>query len=226
MNYPYTVLYLVSAFLIGSLPVGEISCRLLGRGSLFRPGEWGPMYTGDVFEALGRPLGLLVTLLDMAKGWVVVTHLIHFVLGEGWEKVWWTVSLGGLLVVVGHCHSLFLGFRGGRGVATSGGVLLTLLPVPTIAALILWVSLAFWGLSTRPGTISAASAMPLFSALWVWWHPEEAFYLYVVVFLSVWTVFEYRATMLMYIGMGRKTAPPPSSEAVSAPVEPPPSPKN
>ncbi|HNV71745.1 MAG TPA: glycerol-3-phosphate acyltransferase [Candidatus Ozemobacteraceae bacterium] len=199
----YISLYFFAAFLVGSIPVGELICRLTGKGSLFVPGEWGPLRIGGVFEKLGRPLGLVVTLIDALKGWFVVWPLITIVFNDpNYHEYWYIVSGGGLAVVIGHCHSLFLGFRGGRGAATTSGVMFALMWQPTLAAMVVWGVCAYWALSTRPGTLISAGALPIFCLIWIWvFRPEDSLYLYVVAALAIWTVFEHRITLLRYLGL-------------------------
>ncbi|MFZ2955340.1 MAG: glycerol-3-phosphate acyltransferase [Candidatus Ozemobacteraceae bacterium] len=215
--------YFLTAYLIGAIPTGSIAAYLGGKESLFPPGERTPHRAGDVFKILGRPLGLLVTILDILKGCIAVWPLIDFMLGPEERFTWWVVGFGGLLAVIGHCHSIFLGFRGGRGTATSFGVLVSLLPGPAILACFLGGSLAFWGLSTRPGVISAAGAMPLFSIPWVLWvQPERINYLFVVVFLTLWTFYEHWESLAGYMGL-RVCPPPPPAIVPSEKLETPPS---
>ncbi len=199
---PYLI-YLFLAYMVGSIPFGVLAAKILGKGPIFEPGERNPKHAGDVFKILGNKLGVIVTILDFGKGLFVVWPLITILLGEPGHITWWVVSLGGLFVVIGHCNSAVLGFRGGRGLATSFGVLFPILPFPAIGACLVWAALSFWGLSTRPGALSAAGAMPFFSIPYCLYYPEKLFYLYAVAFLSLWTMWEHRATLAKYLGMAK-----------------------
>ncbi|MBF0409492.1 MAG: glycerol-3-phosphate acyltransferase [Candidatus Riflebacteria bacterium] len=197
-----TIYYYLAAYLVGSIPTGYLASKSMKKEEFFKPGERSTRRAGDVFKLLGMKVGLFVTFLDVLKGWFSVSYLINLFIGPEGHDIWWIVSLGGLCVVIGHCHSIWLGLRGGRGLSVSGGVLLALLPVPTILATLVWAALAFWGLSTRPGALSAAGAMPLFSIAWIWYfQSDKLFYLYVVAFLSLWAMFSYRASLKSYLGM-------------------------
>lgn len=198
------ILYFIGAYLVGSIPTGYIAARLKCKASIFEPGNRQAMRIGDVFKILGTPLGLFVTLLDLLKGTFAVWPLITLVIGYEGHGDWRIVSLGALLVVIGHCNSAFLGFRGGRGLATTFGVLFPLLPGPAFISCLIWAGLAFWGLSTRPGALSAAGAMPILSVLWIWFFQTERLdYLYVVAFLSIWTLWEQRQSLQSYIGLSQ-----------------------
>jgi len=196
------ILYFLASYLLGSIPTGTIAAFLMKKESVFKPGERTTKHAGDVFNILGFKIGILVTLVDVIKGYLAVSPLISWIIGAQGHLDWWVVSGGGLLVVVGHCNSALLGFRGGRGLATSFGVLFTLLPIPSLVTCIIWACLSFWGLSTRPGALSAAGAMPIFSIPWVLFiEKEKLFYLYVVAFLSLWTMWEHRQSLLGYLGL-------------------------
>jgi glycerol-3-phosphate acyltransferase PlsY len=210
--------YLITTLFIGSIPTGYIAARLMGKESIFPPGERSPKNPGDVFRILGRGVGLLVTFIDFSKGYLAVSFLVTFFLGKTGQLDWRIVSAGATLTILGHVSSPWLGFRGGRGFATSFGVMLHVLPIPTLLSGILWMSLAFWGLSTRPGILSFASAMPLFSLVYiVFFDFDHLFYLYLVAFISLLTMFEYRLPLKQYMGIPISSSPPPAPPSAPHP---------
>lgn len=197
------LIYLGACFLIGSIPFGEIISRLKSGNSLIQEKTRTTVPPARMFELLGIPLGIIICLFDFLKGFLASYPLAVALLGPEPYHAWGWVSLGGLLTVIGHCNSIFLGFKGGRGLAPTFGVMATLLPVPAVFAFIIGLWLAFWGLSTKPGALSAAGAMPLLSIIWVMAiRPEELFYLYIVAFMSLWTFWEHRDELKSYMGMG------------------------
>jgi glycerol-3-phosphate acyltransferase PlsY len=196
------LIYLTTCFFIGSIPFGELLSRLKTGKSMIQPGSRTTVAPAQMFELLGIPLGILICLLDFFKGFLVSYPLAIYFLGETPYSSWGWISLGGLLTVIGHCNSIFLGFKGGRGLSPTFGVMATLLPIPAIFAFLLGLFLAFWGLSTKPGALSAAGAMPLLSIVWVLAiKPEELFYLYIVAFMSLWTFWEHRDELKSYMGI-------------------------
>jgi glycerol-3-phosphate acyltransferase PlsY len=199
--------FAILSYFVGCIPTGTIFSKIKGKSSLLEPGTRSTKMPGEIFKILGIPTGIIVSLLDTLKGFLVVTFLLKYLLGPSALDSWWTVSLGAMLVVIGHCNSALLGFRGGRGLAPIFGVSLAILPVPAILSCLLGLSLAFWGLSSKPGALSAAGAMPLFSILWVsTLSPNTNInYLYVVAFLSLWTMWEQRDELKNYMGI--KTNP-------------------
>lgn len=201
--------YLSACFLIGSLPIGEIIARIKAGSSLILPGSRSTRPPGEMFDMLGIPTGILICLLDGLKGFIAVYPMARYFFGENPWQFWWIISLGGFLTVFGHCNSLFLGFRGGRGLAPTFGVMITILPVPALIASIIGFCLAFWGLSSKPGALSAAGAMPLLSIAWVMLiKPEEINYLYIVATMSIWTMWEHRDELLSYMGIRPGHIPP------------------
>ncbi len=201
------LIYLFACFIIGSIPLGELLSRIKTGKSLILEGSRTTVAPAKMFELLGIPAGILVCLLDFFKGFLTSFPLAVWVLGPEPYHAWGLISLGGLLTVVGHCNSPFLGFKGGRGLAPTFGVMATLLPIPAIFAFLIGLWLAFWGLSTKPGALSAAGAMPLFSIIWVLViKPQELFYLYVVAFMSLWTFWEHRDELKSYMGIKASTS--------------------
>jgi len=207
------ILYLLCSYLIGSLPIGELVARLKTGNSLIQPGSRNTRPPGEMFATLGIFTGILVCLIDGLKGFLTVYPLAIYFLGENPYQNWLAVSLAGFLTVFGHCNSLFLGFRGGRGLAPTFGVMITLLPIPALLASLLGFWLAFWGTSSKPGALSAAGAMPILSIAWVMLiRPDELDYLYVVATMAIWTMWEHRDELLSYMGIRSKNfaaAPPP-----------------
>ena len=201
------------AYLIGCLPTGAFFARFKKGKSLLEPGTRSTKRPQDVFEILGIPLGIFVSILDILKGILVVRFLTTAFFGPTGIQTWWIVAVGGLLVVIGHCNSALLGFKGGRGLAPTFGALVSIFPVPAILSALLGAWLAFWGLSTKPGALSAAGVMPILSIAWVtWFRPEEPYYLFVVAFMSLWTMWEYRDELNNYLGLSdsNKNVPPPT----------------
>jgi glycerol-3-phosphate acyltransferase PlsY len=121
MNVLKIVLLVIMGYLFGAMPFALIIGKLK-RVDIRKVGTGNPG-AANVFRQVGRPYGILVWLLDTAKGacaMLIADKLLHVHL--------FYVTLVGIAAVAGHCWSMFLGFKGGKGVATSGGVFLYLLP--------------------------------------------------------------------------------------------------
>jgi len=153
----YAITILVS-YLIGSIPFGVFAGRLAGIDIR----QHGSKNIGatNVLRTLGKKYGIAVFLADAIKG-VVAVRLAVWLAGA---DPFYRSSLGivaAVFVVIGHSFPIWLRFRGGKGVATSGGACLGLLPVPTSIGGLIWivVFLAFRYVSVA--SIAAIVSLPL-----------------------------------------------------------------
>jgi len=108
-------------YLIGSIPFAVIISRMKGV-DIRKVGSKNPG-AANVLREVGKPYGIIVWILDTAKG-----ALVMFISHRLFHSHLFFVALVGIAAVVGHCWPIFLKFRGGKGVSTSGGVFLYLLP--------------------------------------------------------------------------------------------------
>ena len=122
------VLLIVLAYLLGSIPFGYILTRAK-TGEDIRDRGSGNIGATNVLRTQGKVLGALTLLLDFAKAAVSV-----WICRAG-GSVSWMDAAGGGAAVVGHCFPFCLGFRGGKGIASGFGAFLFVAPVPTLAAL-------------------------------------------------------------------------------------------
>jgi glycerol-3-phosphate acyltransferase PlsY len=129
-----SVVAVVAAYLIGSIPWSVLIARVLGGPD---PRTVGSGRTGgaNVLRAYGPGVALVSGLLDASKGVVAVLVARWLGLGPVVE------SLAGLAVIVGHSRSIFLGFNGGRGVSVGWGALLVLSPVVAAVVTIVFVTI-------------------------------------------------------------------------------------
>lgn len=130
-----SVLLLVASYLLGAVPFGYLVAR--GRGvDILRQGS-GNIGATNVGRVLGRRWGLVVFVLDFAKGAVPVAAANLFA-QQGPAR---PISVGaGVAAFLGHLFPVYLRFRGGKGVATAAGVVAVLVPVPFLAAILAWLS--------------------------------------------------------------------------------------
>jgi glycerol-3-phosphate acyltransferase PlsY len=150
-------------YLIGALPFGMVAGRLAGGVDLR---ETGSRRTGatNTLRTLGWRWAALVLLLDVGKGvaGVLLARALYVAGPPGSAE--WVQAAAGLAAVVGHNWSVFIGLRGGRGVATSGGGMLVLSPLTLVvvlplAALVIWQSRY-----VSLGSLVAAVAAPIVTA--------------------------------------------------------------
>lgn len=134
--------FYIAAYLIGGIPFGYLLAKYVGKINIKEHGS-GNIGATNVLRVLkekdpklAKKLGALTLLLDALKGAVVL--LIAKYLGAS-DNTLWAIAV---FAVIGHCYTPFLGFEGGKGVATGFGVLLTLLPIPSLIALAVWFVVA------------------------------------------------------------------------------------
>ncbi|MYA09194.1 MAG: glycerol-3-phosphate 1-O-acyltransferase PlsY [Holophagales bacterium] len=144
----------VLAYLLGSLPWSYLIVRL-HRGIDVRTIGSRSAGATNVLRASGKWAALLALLLDAAKGAGAV------VLARSLEVGSWWLAAAAVAAVAGHVFPLFLGFRGGKGVATAAGVLALLVPEAALGALVVFVVMVAWKRYVSLGSISAAVALPL-----------------------------------------------------------------
>jgi len=151
--------WLVASYLLGSIPFGLVVSRLVYRQDLRRLGS-GNIGATNVLRNFGVAPFIVVTVLDMGKGAAAV--LVARALGLNPALS----LLCGLLAVVGHNWSLYLSFRGGKGIATTGGVILAAYPWQVIAAVLgTFLVMVLLVRIMSVGSLSAAAAFPVSTAL-------------------------------------------------------------
>ena len=156
----------VAAYLLGSIPFGLLLGKLFG-GRDVRSAGSGNIGATNVARVAGPVAGILTLLLDAAKGALAVYLAAR--LSEQ-SSTW--MMIAGLGALVGHCFPVWLGFRGGKGVATAAGVFLVLSPLSFLGAVILFVLVVLYWRFVSLGSISAAAAMPLL--IYFFWAPHHA----------------------------------------------------
>lgn len=149
------------AYVLGSLPFGFWVAKAKGV-NILEVGSKNPGAT-NVKRVLGRGPGNLVFTLDVLKG--VIATMLPLLLELGGPRGSNGYDLGGVIgvfgAVFGHSFSLFLGFRGGKGVATAAGGLFVLMPVPCLVAAVVWVITFYASKYVSLASILAALAIAI-----------------------------------------------------------------
>ncbi len=153
-----TVLGLLGAYLIGAIPVGFLVGRAAGGTDIRRHGS-GTIGATNVLRTLG-PLAAVSTLVgDVLKGFVAVKVASAFDAAPTWA------AAGAVLAIVGNCWPVFLGFRGGKGVATGFGAFLALAPWATVPAAVVWVVVTASFRYISLASVVACAGLPIGVAL-------------------------------------------------------------
>ncbi|WP_334087369.1 glycerol-3-phosphate 1-O-acyltransferase PlsY, partial [Helicobacter typhlonius] len=132
------VIFYVLAFIVGGIPFGWLLLKVLYKTDIRQIGS-GSIGATNVYRTLkerdekkAKPLSILTIVLDASKGLIMVA--LAKAVGLSYETQWAIA----LLAIIGHCYSPYLGFKGGKGVATAIGSVLLLIPVEGICGLIVW----------------------------------------------------------------------------------------
>ncbi len=153
------VLIIMAAYLLGSIPFGYLIVRAKEGADVRDAGSGGTGAT-NVSRHAGKVAGVVTLLLDAAKGALAVV-LARWFLTPDFGVNWW-VAAAGVIAVLGHIFPLWLGFRGGKGVATGVGVFLSLSPLAVACAAVLFLVVVGATRYVSLGSITAAAALPLF----------------------------------------------------------------
>ena len=192
MNLLFLAISVVLAYLIGSIPVAYIFGRVLKNLDIREHGS-GNMGATNAFRVLGKGPGSIVLILDIIKGIIPVTFLANaFGLGDALSLVIISVA-----AVAGHNWTIFLGFKGGKGMATSLGVLIGMaiqlpglrivLGLATLTWLILFITFGYVSLAS----IAAAVALPILMVVFEAPFPMKA----MAIVLCVFIVFRHSANI-------------------------------
>jgi len=188
------ILTVLIAYLLGSIPTGFLVAK--ARGVDIRRLGSGNIGATNVFRILGKPAGIFVLLADAAKGWLAVFVVAELV--AGWfypaagplAREWFAIGAG-VAAILGHNYTCWLYFKGGKGIATSAGVLLALVPWPLLIILGIWIVVFALSRYVSLASISAAFALP-FAA----WSVEESTTITLVTAaLAALAIYKHRANI-------------------------------
>jgi len=126
-------LIILGCYLLGSIPFGYIAGKLFKKIDIRELGS-GNIGATNVFRILGPSLASLVLIGDISKGIFSIYLAQYFNIDN-----LLILTIAGLAVICGHDWSLFLGFKGGKGIATTFGVIFALNPIISILAILVWV---------------------------------------------------------------------------------------
>jgi len=159
---------LIGSYLLGSIPFGYLAGRI-ARIDIRNCGS-GNVGATNVIRTLGKSYGYPVFALDFLKGFGAVK--ISIMIATRAQSEWTSPEMFGIVAaissVLGHSFPVWLGFKGGKGVATSAGALFALAPIATLVGVAIWI-LTFW--LTRyvsVASIAAAAALPLIILISIW----------------------------------------------------------
>lgn len=148
------VALVVGAYLLGSVPSGLLIARLQGGVDIRRVGS-GNIGATNVLRALGKGAAALTLVGDIGKGALAVA------IGRALDVSPALLAGIALAAVIGHLLPVFLGFRGGKGVATTLGVVLAAMPAVGVSLLVIWIVVAIIWRYSSLAALAAAAALPI-----------------------------------------------------------------
>lgn len=168
MSVPYSMLAVLSllAYFIGALPFGYLFVRF-SMGKDVRTMGSGNIGATNVHRSAGRKAGLIVLLLDIAKGFLAVWLASHLAHGDALA-----IACAIVAVMLGHCYPVFLKFRGGKAVACYIGAFLYVAPLVLLATAIVFFAVVGLTKFISLGSIIGAAVLPAF--LCVIAHPPDS----------------------------------------------------
>ena len=166
------ILVALAAYLLGSIPTGFLVARVMGVD--IRKAGSGNIGATNALRVLGKPAGVLVLLVDAVKGFAAVVLIVNWypalcelapsVFGVGGQpdaRLRETLGIvAGLFAVLGHNYTCWLGFKGGKGIATSAGVLTALVPWALLIILSIWIVLSALTRFVSVGSLAASFTLP------------------------------------------------------------------
>jgi glycerol-3-phosphate acyltransferase PlsY len=148
------ILLTVLAYLIGAIPCGVVLTRLSGKEDIRRAGS-GNIGATNVYRVAGRGLGIATLAGDALKGVIptlVAANIPAFSIGQ--------VAVVATATFLGHLYPIYLGFKGGKGVATALGIFIVLSPKAVVGALLVFIVLLWKWRYISLGSIGAAAVIP------------------------------------------------------------------
>ncbi len=183
----------LGAYLLGSIPTGFLVART--RGVDIRTVGSKNMGATNVFRVLGKGPGIIVLLVDALKGWGAIA-LTRFaiqahlpVLGGLNESI--APIAAGLFAILGHVYTCWLGFKGGKGIATSAGVMVALVPWALLVALVTWLTAFVTTRYVSVASIAASAVLPIAT----WFTTHDRMLTVVVALVAALAIYKHKSNL-------------------------------
>ena len=185
MTIFHFIISFVLAYLFGSIPSGYWIGKIFYKKNILELGS-GNIGTTNTFRTLGTIPGVVVLILDLCKG----------ILGASMATIWgsaphWMFMVVGLGAILGHTFSIWIGFKGGKAVATSVGVLLLYSPVMFLAAVIAFITAILLTSMVSVGSMLGFTVVTLLSAFWL----HDCFLATIALVLTVFVFYRHRSNV-------------------------------
>jgi glycerol-3-phosphate acyltransferase PlsY len=186
----------VGGYFLGSFPTGFLVARALGID--LRTVGSGNIGATNAFRILGKGPGATVLLVDALKGYAACLGLPWIARSLGWVDPaasptfleWMSISAG-VAAVLGHNYTCWLKFKGGKGIATSAGVLLALVPWAFLGVLVVFLVVFSFSRYVSLGSLAAAASLPVIT----WATGQSLTLISMTSFLSALAIYKHRANI-------------------------------
>jgi glycerol-3-phosphate acyltransferase PlsY len=189
---PTGIFIALFGYLLGSIPTGLLLSKLFSK---MDPRKIGSKNIGaaNVFRTVGRSLGILTLIGDVLKGVIPTVIAMYLVSGGQWglsRDVW--IALAGLSPFLGHVFSIFLGFKGGKGVATALGFYFPISTVPILIEFLIFAGIVWKWRYISLGSIVCATTIPILIAFF---RDESQAYFIVSVIIAAVILYRHQSNI-------------------------------
>jgi glycerol-3-phosphate acyltransferase PlsY len=174
---PVGIFITLFGYLLGSVPTGIVLTRLFSKTDPRKSGSKNIGAT-NIYRTSGKTLGILTLAGDMLKGVIPIWMAILWAQHDLWGVPDLWIAVVGLSPMVGHIFPIFLGFKGGKGVATALGVYLVISPVAVLIESLIFILIVWKWRIISLGSILCAITIPVFIALF---RNEQAYFILSVI---------------------------------------------
>ncbi|MGM0602781.1 MAG: glycerol-3-phosphate 1-O-acyltransferase PlsY [Bacillota bacterium] len=181
------VISLLFSYLIGSIPSGFLLTKFVMKKDVRQYGS-GNIGATNVARVMGLKSGILVAIFDILKGYIALM-VGQYILGTSSPELY--ILLVAAASIAGHDWSVFLGFSGGKGVATTFGVILRLYPVAFLIYAVIWLLIVFKTRYVSLGSILGSVSLPFT----VFFTGFSRINIYFAVLLSLFIMYTHRANI-------------------------------
>lgn len=183
------IIFIVLVFLFGSIPFGYLISRMVSKKDIRQIGS-GNIGATNVTRVLGVKWGLLSFFFDFAKGYLpfLLATIIFPELNRAW-LLWMSIP-----AILGHNFSPFLGFKGGKGISTTAGLLVAYSPLLGLCCLLFWVILLFLFAYVSLASILALIFAPLL-VLFSSWFPFNQLDFFALLSMALLGIYQHRSNI-------------------------------
>ncbi len=160
---PIGIFIALFGYLLGSIPTGVLLSRLFSKTD---PRQLGSKNIGatNIYRTVGKTLGVLTLVGDMAKGVIPIWIAHQWGQTDLWGIPGLWIAISGLSPLLGHVFPIFLGFRGGKGVATALGIYLVISPVAVLIECFIFTGVVWKWRFISLGSVVCATTIPILIA--------------------------------------------------------------